>query len=48
MPEMTTDVEWDPTGRYVVACVSAWSGKVVREPITVQLTTHIFVGVHCN
>jgi len=28
MPEMTTDVEWDPTGRYVVACVSAWSGKV--------------------
>lgn len=29
MPEMTTDVEWDPTGRYVVACVSAWSGKVV-------------------
>jgi len=28
MPEMTTDVEWDPTGRFVVTCVSAWSGKV--------------------
>jgi translation initiation factor 3 subunit B len=28
MPEMTTDIEWDPTGRYVVAGVSAWTGKV--------------------
>jgi translation initiation factor 3 subunit B len=28
MPEMTTDVEWDPTGRYVVAGVSAWTGKM--------------------
>jgi len=28
MPEMTTDVEWDPTGRYVVAGVSAWGGKM--------------------
>ena len=29
MPELTTDIEWDPTGRYVVAGVSAWTGKVV-------------------
>jgi len=28
MPEMTTDIEWDPTGRYVIAGVSAWTGKV--------------------
>jgi len=28
MPELTTDIEWDPTGRYVVAAVSAWTGKV--------------------
>jgi len=28
MPELTTDIEWDPTGRYVVAGVSAWTGKV--------------------
>jgi len=27
-PELTTDVEWDPTGRYVVAAVSVWTGKV--------------------
>jgi translation initiation factor 3 subunit B len=24
-----TDIEWDPTGRYVVTAVSAWGGKVV-------------------
>jgi len=28
MPEMTTDIEWDPTGRYVMSAVSAWTGKV--------------------
>jgi len=28
LPELTTDIEWDPTGRYVVAAVSAWTGKV--------------------
>lgn len=31
MPEMTTDIEWDPTGRYVMSAVSAWTGKVVSE-----------------
>ena len=25
---MATDVEWDPTGRYVVTGVSWWSHKV--------------------
>lgn len=29
MPEMTTDIEWDPTGRFAVAGISAWTGKVV-------------------
>lgn len=28
VPELTTDIEWDPTGRYVVTGVSAWTGKV--------------------
>jgi len=28
-PELTTDIAWDPTGRYVVGAVSAWTGKVV-------------------
>ena len=25
---MATDVEWDPTGRYVATCVSWWGHKV--------------------
>jgi len=29
-PEMTTDLEWDPTGRYVTTAVSAWTGKMVN------------------
>lgn len=33
MPEMTTDIEWDPTGRYVMSAVSAWTGKVVSMKI---------------
>jgi len=36
-PELTTDVEWDPTGRYVVAAVSIWTGKVADTGFT--LTT---------
>lgn len=26
---MATDVEWDPTGRYVVSAVSWWGHKVM-------------------
>ena len=26
-----TDVEWDPTGRYVTTAISYWSQKVGRE-----------------
>ena len=25
---MATDIEWDPTGRYVASCVSWWGHKV--------------------
>lgn len=29
---MASDVEWDPTGRYVVTSVSWWSHKVLTAP----------------
>lgn len=29
---MASDVEWDPTGRYVVTSVSWWSHKVTLPP----------------
>lgn len=29
---MASDVEWDPTGRYVVTSVSWWSHKVRSAP----------------
>lgn len=29
---MASDVEWDPTGRYVVTSVSWWSHKVRSTP----------------
>lgn len=29
---MASDVEWDPTGRYVVTSVSWWSHKVRAAP----------------
>lgn len=29
---MASDVEWDPTGRYVVTSVSWWSHKVCSTP----------------
>lgn len=29
---MASDVEWDPTGRYVVTSVSWWSHKVITAP----------------
>lgn len=29
---MASDVEWDPTGRYVVTSVSWWSHKVLNGP----------------
>lgn len=32
---MASDVEWDPTGRYVVTSVSWWSHKVMRPPVAV-------------
>ena len=28
---MATDLEWDPTGRYVVTSVSYWSQKVCKH-----------------
>jgi len=34
-PELTTDIAWDPTGRYVVGAVSAWTGKVSDTGFTV-------------
>jgi len=34
VPEITTDIEWDPTGRYVVAAVSAWTAKVADTGYT--------------
>lgn len=33
---MASDVEWDPTGRYVVTSVSWWSHKVIL-PVTLGM-----------
>ena len=30
---MATDLEWDPTGRYVVTTVSYWSQKVCTRSV---------------
>ena len=30
---MATDVEWDPTGRYVATSVSWWAHKVRRDSL---------------
>lgn len=38
-PEMTTDIEWDPTGRYVIAAVSAWTGKVVSGCLLINIVS---------
>lgn len=34
---MASDVEWDPTGRYVVTSVSWWSHKVEKLPVKTHL-----------
>ena len=31
--QSATDLEWDPTGRYVVTSVSIWNQKVTRERV---------------
>lgn len=36
---MASDVEWDPTGRYVVTSVSWWSHKVMPPPPSVVVRT---------
>ena len=33
---MATDLEWDPTGRYVVTSISFWQQKVGRKPVIIS------------
>ena len=40
---MASDVEWDPTGRYVVTSVSWWSHKVQTAPIPLNQSTLTFI-----
>ena len=40
-PELTTDIAWDPTGRYVVGAVSAWTGKVVSQYLVLVEVFHL-------
>jgi translation initiation factor 3 subunit B len=47
-PEMTTDIEWDPTGRYVIGAVSAWTGKVVSRTVGVALSKKLLCKYYSN
>lgn len=40
---MASDVEWDPTGRYVVTSVSWWSHKVLTAPPPPQMSDQFTV-----
>lgn len=45
---MASDVEWDPTGRYVVTSVSWWSHKVEKLPLKAHLLFKQFTNVGKN
>lgn len=40
---MASDVEWDPTGRYVVTSVSWWSHKVSVYTDNTRCSLHLFL-----
>lgn len=40
---MATDVEWDPTGRYVATSVSWWAHKVLSNSVLSLLTNSLFI-----
>jgi len=47
---MATDLEWDPTGRYVVTSVSYWSQKVCIYLVTILYcyvikTVYVYVQI---
>ena len=41
---MATDVEWDPTGRYVATSVSWWAHKVRRDSLAGNSLTSCLGG----
>lgn len=41
---MASDVEWDPTGRYVVTSVSWWSHKVHAAPSRQKSSLHLVLS----
>lgn len=42
---MATDVEWDPTGRFVATSVSWWAHKVSYS-LQIQSNSHLLNGMH--
>ena len=43
---MATDVEWDPTGRFVATSVSWWAHKVSKTPQ--PLLKYLFTVIQSN
>ena len=41
-----TDLEWDPSGRYIVTSVSYWTQKVRHTRIHTHIHTHAHTHTH--